>query len=582
MYSKPPGRMKTEELIEELVTVHGKSREELADVKWNALIHMAKAARAENPNPPAAEDMDCEHLNYDPPTRLCISCGARAPEDKVLTSIGGRAVPEGTGVLTHENVEESEAEKEKRGGADDEVLTGVVQPEERPKPLLIINPDNKDYVFAGHAGMGPSGASRWMSCTASVEASREFLSGLTFSQQEKFAEAGTPAQQGTTAHSAAEVEILHALGQIKKKKRDKALAKLADLPADIAYNETMKGHLVEYVDLVMGYHRDYGMEVQVEVRVETKVPLSNGETYTIKGSTDAALLPSDDHPGLVVIDLKYGSGHDVDPDNNPQAMTYAGGVIQKYKIARDTEVTIVIAQPRLGGVKAWKTTAGYILDWIEGDLSKAVEAALAGVEGGAEFNPNEEACTFCPASPACKALLESRTEKAREAFKEITAAHVEGDGKVDTSLLSDERLGEVLESARAVFEVYDNLKDEAERRMQAGRKIPGAKLIAYTPHRMWADGAKEALAEIEGVWKPPTLESPNRAIAAVGDDEKAQELLAKYIVVPDKRPIYAPASSKKAEWQGATAADLFDDVSSYEVAEPKKAKKKSKKKKGKK
>ena len=589
-YNKPPGRMKAAELIEELTEVHGKDAADLADMKWHALINLTKEARVAA-TPKAADKMNCEHPNYDPPTRLCLSCQARAPEDMILRDLAGKAVPEGSGVATHENRAESEeeeilrplgkAKKPEKKAKDKPEPAPEPEPEPTPEPilettgLLQIDPDTKDYRFDNHAGMGPSGAHRWINCTASVEASREWLGTLTLAQQEAFAQSGDAAAQGTTAHALAEAELLYQTGQIKKKKRDKIVARLSEGRAEVSYDAEMQGYVDEYVDFVMGYVRDHGMEAQVEVPVETVVTRADGSTYTIKGSADAALLPSDSHTGLVAVDLKYGVGHDVDPEENPQAMTYAGGLIQKYGIAPETEVTIVIAQPRLGGVKAWKTTAKHIINWIDNVLAPAADLALAGVDGGATFNPTDDGCTFCPAAPACKALIEKRHDEAKAAFVAVSEALAEGKDTVDGNLLSDERLGEVLDGAQRLGELAEKLKGEAERRMLAGRKIPNFKLVTYTPVRNWATEAKAGLVEIPEVWAEPNLLSPARALEAVKGDEKKTEQVSQYVVNPDNRPKIGRLSDKRKDWVGNTAAELFAPATEEE---PKKAKKKAKKK----
>lgn len=440
-------------------------------------------------------------------------------------------------------------------------------------PMFIPIPGVKDYIFDGHAGAGPSASERWMNCTASLGASREFLETLTPNQQVAFGGANEAARQGTTAHAAAEVEANLLLGRVDQAEADATLMELAIMPDTDgeAYDDEMAEYITEYVDLIKGYADERGAEsLLIEARVSATVPLTDpfdeGEVYEIKGSADCVVLPTKDEPTLVVGDLKYGDGIHVDVDENPQIRIYALGVLamlvdeEGILPSEIEEVVYHIIQPRLGGIKTWRESVDDLLEWRDTELSPALSRALAGVEGGAEYKPSEETCQWCPARGACSALAESRMAEAADLFDTIVEAEYEnGPGSFpETSSLSDERLGTLLTQIRGLVKIHDDLKEEAQRRLHRGTPVPGFKLVSYTPPRRWSSSAPEALAEMQ-VWKPPTLMTPTQALLAAKGNEEALSLIEEQIESPLKRPVVAPEGDRRKDWAGIPPESMFND-----------------------
>ena len=434
-------------------------------------------------------------------------------------------------------------------------------------PLLILDPDTYDYVFDGHAGASPSGAERWMHCTSSLQMTREFLETLTPRQLAEQASGSSAARQGTTAHSAGEAAIRLALGEIDEDELDDILTSLALDPAEgEEYDEDMAEHVLEYTDLIQSYIDDRGADsVRVESRVGAIIPLSGsheGESYTISGSLDCSILPTDAEPDLVVADYKHGKGVDVPVQENPQLRIYALGVLAEMDdddIAMTETVTYYVVQPRSGGVKVWQEPLDDLLDWCWGELSEALTAALYGEE--AEFNPSDSACQWCLAKGACPALTEQRVADGAKLFSVIQDAEEEdGPGAFpETALLDNVTLGELLKQVQDLTALEKDLKEEAQRRLHRGDEVPNFKLISYTPAREWVEGADEELDE--RYFKDPALLTPTQALALakqarLGDEEV--ERLNSLIHEPTKRPIIAKESSNRKEWVGRDPADMFE------------------------
>ena len=449
------------------------------------------------------------------------------------------------------------------------------------RPTLLTKiPGVLDYVFNGHMGAGPSASERWINCTASLGASRAFLETLTPNQQAEFAIANIAARQGTTAHAAAEAELLTAVGRMDQDELDTTLMELSIHPdtAGEAYDEEMAEYITEYVDLMRQYALDRGEDhVLVEHRVSAVVPLvglHEGEVYEVKGTADGVALPTETDPDLAVADLKYGNGIDVEVEDNSQVRICALGVLDSMAdedgnlIVNVETITYYIVQPRLGGLKTYTETLDDLLDWRDNVLSPALTKALYGQAEGATFEPSDAACQWCPARGTCSALAEQRIEQAQDLFDVVV------DDEFSTGALTDGRLGELLAQAKAVRDIYDDLKDEAQRRLHRGRQVPGFHLVNYSPPRYWADGAVDALDPMlhqdEGavlaakhralLWTKPEVVSPTQAVKilkANGIKEPEKEL-GDLIVVPDKKPVVAPVNDRRSKWEGLPPEQMFD------------------------
>lgn len=453
-------------------------------------------------------------------------------------------------------------------------------------PALFIGmPHTKDYIFDGHAGAGPSGAERWMACTASLAASRAFLETLTANQQAEFAKAGTAARQGTTAHAIGESEARLMLGEITEEEHDNTVLDLTISPPDgEAYDDEMAEYTEEYGDLIRQYHQN-GHEVIIEAKVTATVELttvdSDGDhhVHQINGSGDFVALPTKPDPVLTVGDLKYGKGKEVEADENPQTKIYALGVIEML-VERGIDVfdpkvisrvDLIIIQPRLGGIKVWSTTVDDLLDWRDDVLSPALTEALGGLKAGAKFVPGEVQCQWCPARGGCAALAEARMDAATELFDVILEAEFEGEEFPEAVTLTDERLGTLYSQIEGLTKIKDDLKAELQRRLHRGAKVPGYQLVNYTPRSQWKEGAPEALHPdtfdqdvldedtVNRLWKLEIL-TPTQALKVVGkNDEATVDVLESLIDRPPKRPVVAPEGDRRKTWEGRPPEQMFDD-----------------------
>lgn len=442
----------------------------------------------------------------------------------------------------------------------------------RGKPMFLGMPDTKDFLFDGHAGAGPSGAERWMNCTGALEMAREFLETLTPHQQREFAEGSEAARQGTTAHSVGEVKIRHMMGEVDDAELDATLLELALVPDEgEAYDDDMAEYVEEYVDLI-GTFVQSGRRVEVEARLSAAVPLTlpwkPGDVHVITGSGDTAVYPSEEEPELDIIDLKFGNGIDVGVEENPQIRIYGLGLLGELaddegNLPNIERINYWIVQPRLGGIKQWSETIDELLTWRDEVLSPALSLALAGRKGGASLSPSETACTWCPARGSCSALIESRFTEAHELFDTIIDSEMEGETFPETGSLSDADLGRLYGQVLGLIDLKDDLKSEVTRRMHRGDKVPGFKMVSYSPPRQWTEQAAEELEDEDRLWARKLI-TPTQALKVVGDDP-IKTTLEGMITKPDKRPVIAPIGDRRKEWEGNPPEQMFADLGEEDV-----------------
>lgn len=629
-----PGGMSLPAIKVELVEKHGWTMPRLRDEKWPDLIQLLIKERRNRelekptqpvktqPKPvvtpePVAEDededefADLDNLDDDEASVWDPATGSYVDEDEAEAEAEAEPVAEDESepetesepepvlnlddlyiTLTpedHDQVSWTEADFD---ALDSDTVTDTVADEAdddvaalldevaaaQPLPLFIGLPQVRDYIFDGHAGAGPSGAERWMNCTSSLGAVREFLETLSPNQQVQFASANTAARQGTTAHAIAESEVNVLLGVTTVEEHNNVVLDLTLSPPNgETYDEEMAEYLTEYTDYVQTFI-DAGHEVHAEQRVEALIPLTvegvythvyeDGDTlpdyYSIRGSADLTVYPMTKYMRLTVGDLKYGQGIDVDVEQNPQIRIYALGVLAMWMadggdINALEGVDYAIVQPRMGGLKTWTESIDDLLTWRDEVLSPALTAALGFAPSS--FAPSDLACEWCPVRGRCPALTAQRVEAAADLFDAVMEAefdgHDIGQGLPDNSVLDGARLGKLLKQVEGLVGLRDDLKEEAQRRLHRGEGVSGYQLVNYTPARYWKEGADKdkTLAKLP-VWKPQTLLTPTQAIKVLGDQASQIESL---IEKPDIRPVVAPEGDRRKTWTGKPPEQMFPD-----------------------
>lgn len=323
-----------------------------------------------------------------------------------------------------------------------------------------------------HAKLSPSASTRWIICAGSVP-----LSAGMESKSSIFA------QEGTDAHSEGETDLL---GGAR-----------ATSPAVLVY--------VDYVRSLLGP----GTELYVEKRVKV--------TKDIEGTADAIVWDSVDET-LYVLDYKNGSGVPVEVRGNTQLMIYGLGALLTTGHKPKT-VVVGIIQPRCshpdGPIRLVEYSAMDLLEFHDKllDAAERVRDAentypsapgMSTAEWEEEFlHPNEKACRWCLAAPKCPKVKATATSLATRVFSPLV--------NYDPA-----ELAHTLDMLPVLEGWVKNVREFAYSEAEAGRPIPGYKLVEKRATRRWAESiTDEYLSKQTGLDVTEITESKLLSPAAV-------------------------------------------------------------------
>jgi uncharacterized protein DUF2800 len=329
-----------------------------------------------------------------------------------------------------------------------------------------------------HAILSPSGADRWMSCLGSTL--------LTKDAPESTSEY---AEEGTDYHELAAICL--------EEGTDAAEYIGHELPSGkrIVDEENAKFLQEGYINPV----RAYALDATLLIEEECSISHLTGEPGA-KGTADAVAIRTQDRE-LVVADLKFGRGVEVEVDHNRQVRIYALGVIRKHELEEVVDsVRLVILQPRTGdgkprewvipiqeliafGEEVKKTSAKILrLNPATGELLFVPDLPLT---------PSEKACRFCPHKgfpcPALKNFVDGRMA---EGFENLEAKTLEGVGGL--TLSRAEVLGRAMDGINLIEIYMKGVQSQVEIELLAGKPVLGQdgpyKLVqGKKGNRKWID-----------------------------------------------------------------------------------------------
>ena len=404
-----------------------------------------------------------------------------------------------------------------------------------------------------HAKLSPSGAHRWMPCPGSV-----VLSEGVEDKGSAYAAEGTAAHQiatyclqdGTDAHEYVGEAVR--VGEYR-----------------IPVTSTMAQHVQKYVD----YVREAAVGGTLIVEKDVPIGHLTGEEGAT-GRADAIIIFAA-RRHVKTIDLKYGMGEVVYATENPQPMQYTLGAIEEYGIATDfATAEMVIHMPRLDFVDRWSCDVARLNAFAAevGLAAKEVEEARNSRDTLPEstwnatyLNPGEKQCRWCVAKP-CKALADTVLDLAAGPLATAADFAALVPPALDEAV-GDNWLAQAMGKVGLIEDFCKSLRAEIERRLFAGKDVPGYKLVeGKLGNRKWTsvDEAEKLLKSFKLKHEEMydrTVISPTSAEKLLKTASPARWKKAQAIIdrAPGK-PSVAPEGDKRPAIKPniATAADFAD------------------------
>ena len=381
-----------------------------------------------------------------------------------------------------------------------------------------------------HAELPPSSAERWKNCPGSVTLSKQFPQDTT----------STYAEEGTHAHSVAELKLRYVNGEINSSNFTRKLNKLKK-------SEFWCGEMDEatnfYMDAVLEIKSGMGEDAELLIEQHFNLDEYVPESF---GTSDAVVIGD----GVInVIDLKYGKGVKVDAVNNSQLRLYGLGAAGLFEGIYDFDrVRMTIIQPRLDHISTEEVSLEELRRWAAEEIRPAAEEALA----GSERTACGDWCQFCPAKAVCRARAEYCLELARDEFKA-------------PALLTTEEIGEVLRRAEAIKKWAADIAEYALQQALAGEHYDGWKVVEGRSNRKYADEVKVAdRLKQEGFDEAMLYERKLLGLTAMEKlvgKKKLTETLGELIIKPAGKPVLVPESDKRDAISTAEQARAdFEDL----------------------
>ena len=352
-----------------------------------------------------------------------------------------------------------------------------------------------------HSRLGPSNH-RWPNCPGSVKQEAQYPD-----------ETNKYAIDGTGSHLLLELCLN---------------TKRLDVRADEWLQRTIgEGH----EEMPMGWHVDQERCDRVQMALdyikrrhdEINVTLVKAESLSNPGecfgrddwwgTVDITLSGVDKVTGqhiIEVIDYKDGRGY-VSEKNNSQLISYAGGRLGpmilnratgEYEAHQDKLVRMTIIQPKTNIPVRYQEMEAKEL-WSK--VKSLAIAAKSTDHPNAPLIASQRAdgwCQWCKHKGACSAS----TAQAMEGVAAMTSNTEGGDlltslqsGQISPVDMTDEQISAILDAAALITKMIENVKVEAQTRLEAGNHIPGYKMGSGPGKSTWRDDEEVVAAKLKGM-----------------------------------------------------------------------------------
>lgn len=347
-------------------------------------------------------------------------------------------------------------------------------------------------------------------------------------------------------------------------------------------DEEMAEHVQTCIDYCLDLKGDDGV-LFADIRVNYSTYLDVAED-TAWGTADVIIARGDE---LIVVDFKYGRGVEVDAESNPQMSLYGLGALQAYQglVADFERVRLAISQPRVKSAPSeWDCSVEELEAWGRSTARSAVNTCLIAKDthavGHTDFEkvflrPAEKACKFCKAKATCPALLQAVADTVSNQHAPASVDEFEPVGADVIRKAPADRVAYALTRVDLIEDWCKAVRAEAERRLLAGDKVPGFKVVqGKKGARQWADAkaAEETLktmrVKLEDMYdfkliSPTTAEKLAKA-GTIGPRQwpKLQGLITQN----EGKPHVAPESDSRPALAVTPVVEDFSDVTADDLA----------------
>lgn len=343
----------------------------------------------------------------------------------------------------------------------------------------------------------------------------------------------------------------------------------------------MAGHLQVYTDLVTTLRDTLGATLLVEQRLDYGPYILAGteeEGQEVAwGTGDAVLIAGEE---IIVCDLKYGRGEEVDATENSQLMSYALGALQKFgDYGEFKRVRCLISQPRTSKTASeWTCSVEDLLAFAK-TFQQAViriERAESTIDSrddtwDAAYLAAGDHCRWCPAKATCPEYRGRVTATVFD-FVPATADEFADAPQVDATQHVKSSGDEWLAAAMAQTDFIEHwikaIRAEVETRLLAGTPVKGQKLVqGKQGNRAWSDDA-EAETLMRDTFRLKVDDMYTKTVISPTAAEKLLKTksprrwtkLATLITRADGKLSVAPESDKRPAVSVQPVAEEFDVI----------------------
>lgn len=324
-----------------------------------------------------------------------------------------------------------------------------------------------------HSKFGPSKRHRWRQdrCPGSIREEAKFPD-----------ERNVAAIDGTHSHTL--------LNYCLNGKAQQAKEMIGKVMGDHDGDFTVDADRAERVDFALTYidtRLNGGLDVKVysELKVD---PFDMTGFHDAAGTVDVAIF---DGRWLEVIDYKDGNGIVAARDND-QLEQYFIGMISW--LARNgtpfdgtkMNVRMTIIQPKLRarGMPGIESVEFQGMEFSR-IRTRLVQDLKAAFDPEAPCVAGDEQCKYCKAKGRCPVMTNTALAATGLQMTDLNMAK-EIAGK-DPGGMSSEQIREIIEATPLINQMLKAVADEAMRRMQDGKDVPGLKIVAGNGMRKWAN-----------------------------------------------------------------------------------------------